>query len=70
VRLTWNAATDNVGVTGYRVYRNGALLASPAATSYTDYAVSRKTTYRYAVRALDAAGNVGAQSATVYVTTR
>jgi fibronectin type 3 domain-containing protein len=70
VRLTWSAASDNVAVTGYWVYRNGVLLASATAAWYTDYAVSRKTTYRYAVRALDAAGNLGASSATVYVTTR
>ena len=70
VRLTWSVAADNVAVTGYRVYRNGVLFASTTTASYTDYAVSRKTTYRYAVRALDAAGNLGASSVTVYVKTR
>jgi chitodextrinase len=70
VRLAWAAATDNVGVTAYRVYRNGVLLATASTTTYTDYAVSRKTTYNYAVRALDAAGNVSLASATVSIRTR
>ena len=33
--LSWNASSDNVGVTGYGVYKNGTLAASPTATSYT-----------------------------------
>ncbi|MDQ0604886.1 cellulose 1,4-beta-cellobiosidase [Streptomyces canus] len=60
VSLAWSAATDDVGVTGYEVYRNGTRVGSPAAgTTYTD------TT----VRARDAAGNVSAASAALSVTT-
>jgi chitodextrinase len=73
VNLSWTAATDNIGVTGYRVYRNGsstALVTVPApTTTYTDAAVSATTTYTYTVTALDAAGNQSAQSASVSVTT-
>ena len=56
--LTWSASLDNVGVTGYRVYRGGQQIASRGATtSYTD--TSRPPgTYSYTVRAEDAAGNV------------
>jgi chitodextrinase len=63
INLTWNAATDNVGVTGYDVYRNGSLLATTAGPSYSDTTVVPGTTYTYAVAAFDAAGNVSAQSA-------
>ena len=71
VNLAWNASTDNVGVTGYTVYRNGSLLASVsgAALTYVDNTVSSVATYNYAVDAFDAAGNHSAQSAPVSVTT-
>jgi uncharacterized repeat protein (TIGR01451 family) len=66
--LSWGAATDNVGVTGYRVYRNGVQVATSAGTAYTDYSVSSGASYQYSVRAYDAAGNLGAASNTVNVT--
>jgi fibronectin type 3 domain-containing protein len=62
VALDWTAATDNVGVTGYDVYRNGQLLATSGTDSYRDTTVSPGGTYTYTVRARDAAGNVGAAS--------
>ena len=64
INLTWNAVTDNAGVTGYDVYRNGSLLATAAGPSYSDTTVVPGTTYTYAVAAFDAAGNVSAPSAT------
>ncbi|MBX4189188.1 fibronectin type III domain-containing protein [Candidatus Parcubacteria bacterium] len=67
--LSWTASTDNVGVTGYKVYRNGALLTSLTSTSYTDSSVSAGTTYSYAVSAYDAAGNASAQSNSITLTT-
>lgn len=67
VFLTWSASTDNVGVTGYDVYRNGALVASPGGTAYTDRPTARGT-YTYQVRARDAAGNVSGLSAGVNAT--
>ncbi|MFH9727645.1 discoidin domain-containing protein [Streptomyces sp. NPDC017254] len=63
IRLTWNAATDNTGVTGYDIYANGALLTSVAGnvTTFTDTRPANQTvTYR--VRAKDAAGNQSADS--------
>ncbi len=72
VTLTWNASTDNFGVTGYTIYRNGTLLATvsgPTTTTYADTTVSDITTYTYAVDAFDAAGNHSAQSPTISVTT-
>ncbi len=71
VELTWSASTDNTGVTGYDVYRDGALYQSlPATTTgYTDTAVLAASTYGYAVRARDIAGNASALTPTVSVTT-
>src|SRR5581483_6049270 len=64
VNLTWNASSDNVGVTGYILERClGAgctawvQIATPSGTSYSDTGLSATTTYRYWVRAIDAAGN-------------
>jgi chitodextrinase len=57
VNLTWSAAGDDVGVTGYEVFRNGAYLAAAAGTGYTDSTVSFSVTNSYQVRALDGAGN-------------
>src|SRR6266581_2813997 len=69
VNLTWSASTDNVAVTGYIVKRNGVLVATPTATSYSDSGLADATTYSYTVAARDAAGNVSANSAVVSVTT-
>jgi hypothetical protein len=68
VSLTWSPASDNLGVTGYRVYRNGVQVGAPAATSYTDGGLANGTTYAYTVRAVDAAANVSASSVSVPVT--
>jgi chitodextrinase len=69
VGLAWNASTDNVGVTGYTIYRNGAVLATVGAStlSYSDTTVAQATNYTYSIDAFDAAGNHSAQSATVSV---
>jgi len=57
VGLSWTASSDNVGVVGYHVVRNGSVIASVAGTGYTDSTVSPATTYTYQVIAYDAAGN-------------
>ncbi|MFE7414555.1 discoidin domain-containing protein [Streptomyces laurentii] len=66
IRLTWNAATDNVGVAGYDIYANGSLLTSVAGgvTTFTDTRPANQTV-TYLVRAKDAAGNQSADSNTV-----
>lgn len=69
VDLTWNASTDNVGVTGYNVYRGGVKVGSSATTSYSDTTCAQNTTYTYEVSAYDAAGNESAKSAPAVATT-
>jgi fibronectin type 3 domain-containing protein len=69
IDLTWQASTDNVGVTGYDIYRGGARIASIGAfTAYSDTSVIGGLTYSYAVRALDARGNVSGPSNTATAT--
>ncbi|RJQ85484.1 fibronectin type III domain-containing protein [Amycolatopsis panacis] len=70
VSLAWSPSTDNVGVTGYTVYRNGSAIGTTGSTtSYSDSTVSGGTGYTYAVDAFDAAGNHSARSTALAVTT-
>jgi PKD repeat protein len=70
IKLAWTASSDNVGVTGYRIERCPgaactnfvALVATSTATSFTDTGLTPATTYRYRVRAADAAGNLSGYS--------
>ncbi|MFJ3902948.1 glycosyl hydrolase family 8 [Streptomyces sp. NPDC090025] len=70
VSLAWTAATDNVGVTAYDVYRDGALVGTSGTTAYTDGGLTASTSYRYTVKARDAAGNASATSGTLTVSTQ
>jgi hypothetical protein len=66
VNLSWTASTDNVGVTGYKVFRNGVLVGTSPVTSYQDTTgLLGDTAYSYAVSAYDAAGNTSATSPSV-----
>jgi len=67
--LDWTASTDNVGVSGYHVYRDGTLIGDATSTGYTDSGLTANTTYSYTVKAFDAAGNTSAASAALSVTT-
>jgi chitodextrinase len=71
VEVTWTEATDNVGVAGYTVYRDGSPIGTVAAAthSFTDTTVAGGKTYSYAVDAFDAVGNRSDPSAAVPVTT-
>ena len=66
--LAWTAASDNVAVTGYDIYRNGAKLTSTQTTSSTQTGLVCGTPYTFGVVAYDAAGNRSSQ-AQVNVTT-
>jgi fibronectin type 3 domain-containing protein len=69
VSISWNSSTDNVGVTGYRIYRGGTILESTSDLTYTDNTVSAGNTYSYTVLAYDAAGNESTQSSAVTAST-
>ncbi|MGV9002958.1 GEVED domain-containing protein [Flavobacterium sp.] len=67
--LSWNASSDNVGVTGYDIYQGATLLGNVAVTSANITGLTAATAYTFSVKAKDAAGNVSSASNTVSVTT-
>ncbi|WP_241461461.1 GEVED domain-containing protein [Aquimarina macrocephali] len=67
--LSWNTATDNVGVTGYDVYQGATNLGSVTATTRNITGLTANTAYQFTVKAKDAAGNESAASNTLNVTT-
>jgi len=76
INLMWTAATDDVGVTGYLVERcpgagcsTFAQIATVTGRAFNDTGLTASTTYRYRVRATDAAGNLGAYSNVAGTTT-
>jgi hypothetical protein len=67
--LSWNTSSDNVGVAGYDIYRNGSLLVSlGVVTSYHDVNLTQGAVYNYQVKARDTAGNLSGFSNTATVT--
>jgi len=69
INLSWLASTDNVGVTGYQIFRDGVQTATSTGTSFSNSGLLSSTSYAYAVRALDAAGNLSGLSTSVSATT-
>jgi hypothetical protein len=69
IGIAWSASTDNIGVTGYQVKRNGSLLGTIASLSYTDTGLAPGTSYNYTISAVDFAGNVSAASNSIAGTT-
>ncbi|QHW31203.1 chitin-binding protein [Paenibacillus rhizovicinus] len=67
--LTWGAATDNIGVTGYNVYNGSKLVATVTGTSYTVTGLTASTAYTFTVKAIDAAGNESGASNSLKFTT-
>ena len=67
--LTWTAATDNMGVTGYDVYQGNTSIATVTGTSYNVSGLTASTSYNFSVKAKDAAGNISIFSNVVNVTT-
>ena len=62
VDLSWSASTDNVGVAGYRVWRDGVLIAETDGNTFSDFDYQKGTDYQYQVEAFDAAGNLSLPS--------
>ncbi len=67
--FSWSASSDNVAVTGYRIFRNGVQVGTSAQTTYTDRGLTANTAYSYTVSAHDAAGNSSAHSQPLSITT-
>jgi hypothetical protein len=67
--LQWVADTDNVGVSAYNLYRNGALLSTTSLLLYYDSGLVSGATYTYTLTATDASGNVSAMSAPLVIQT-
>ena len=57
ITLSWNASSDNVGVTGYGHYRSGTLVGSGTENTHTYSGLACGTSYTLGVDAYDAAGN-------------
>jgi glucuronoarabinoxylan endo-1,4-beta-xylanase len=69
INLAWTASTDNIGVAGYQIYRNGSPVATSLANSYSDQGLAASTSYSYTVAAYDGAANISAQSQSASATT-
>jgi chitodextrinase len=69
VDLSWTASGDNIGVSGYKIFRNGVQVGSSATTSFSDGTALPQTSYTYTVSAFDAAGNNSPLSDPAPVTT-
>ena len=75
IDLSWTAATDNVAVAGYRIYRGGTLISTVGSLNayggltWSDTGLTPGTSYSYQVSAVDAAGNEGTKSTAVAKTT-
>ncbi|MFL5842954.1 MAG: DNRLRE domain-containing protein [Thermoleophilaceae bacterium] len=69
IDLSWGASTDDVGVSDYKVFRDGAQIATATSTSYSDTSVQPNTSYAYYVVAYDSAKNGSGASNTVSVAT-
>jgi fibronectin type 3 domain-containing protein len=67
--MSWNASTDNVGVAGYNILRNGNFIAKTALQVFQDSGLTEATKYTYAIEAFDLAGNISAPSLPINVTT-
>ncbi len=69
INLSWTASTDNVGVVGYQVFRGSTQVGTPTGTTFNDTGLTASTAYSYKVKAVDAAGNLSANSSIVTATT-
>jgi hypothetical protein len=67
IKLSWNASTDNVGVIGYAVWRDGIRIGDTTGTGYVDSSAPSGTACSYSVSAYDAAGNMSPLSSVVTV---
>ncbi|PFB25655.1 hypothetical protein CN392_30240 [Bacillus cereus] len=70
VELKWNPSTDNIGIKEYQVLRDGQLIQTVQGTTFIDQNLTANKEYKYAVKAVDAAGNTSIQSEILLVKTK
>jgi fibronectin type 3 domain-containing protein len=73
IDLSWTASTDNIGVTGYKVFRDGGateIATVTTGTSFSDIGLAVGSTHSYTVSAFDAANNQSAKSTSASATTQ
>lgn len=69
IDVTWSAATDDVLVAGYRVFKDAVQIATTTLLSYSDTGLTPSTTYAYTVDAFDSFGNISSTSNSLSTTT-
>ncbi len=69
INLTWQSSTDNIGVSGYDILRNGVKVSTSVTTNYSDVNLTPSTAYGYTVQAIDSATNRSALSNSANATT-
>jgi chitodextrinase len=69
VDLSWSLSVDDIGVSGYKVYRNGTFLSYADSNEFTDTDLKLDTRYCYTVKAYDGAGNDSSPSNQVCIQT-
>lgn len=69
IDLSWNASTDNIVVSGYRIFRDGQILGTTTSITYSDIGLTASTTYTYEVEAFDSSLNYSGLSASAVATT-
>ncbi len=69
INLAWDASTDDVAVVGYRIFRDGSIIASTTSLYYSDTGLTASTTYIYSVEAFDAVPKYSGQSSLISATT-
>lgn len=69
INIVWNASTDDVAVMGYRIFRDGIIIATTSSLLYTDFGLAPSTPYSYTVEAFDGVYHYSGQSAVTTSTT-
>lgn len=68
--LSWTASTDNVGVTGYDIYKDGSLIGTTTSTTFNVSGLRQNSLYYFIIKAKDEAGNISEASTRLEVTTQ
>jgi dienelactone hydrolase len=69
IDLSWTSSTDNVGVKGYKIFRDGAQIATVSTNAFSNSGLKASTSYSYTISAFDRAGNNSARTGIITVKT-